>query len=99
MRLVLSSVLCGLSLALGHPLDSTQNALPDRFIVSLKPGLSETTVEGHLNWVRDVHRRRSVTRRDIAGVEKTFNIGTFHAYAGSFDQETLTEIKSNEAVC
>ncbi|WYZ36526.1 hypothetical protein EsH8_II_000032 [Colletotrichum jinshuiense] len=98
MRLVLSSVLCGLSLALGHPLDSTQNALPNRFIVSLKPGLSETTVEGHLNWVRDVHQRRSVTRRDIAGVEKTFNIGTFHAYAGSFDQETLTEIKSNEAV-
>nr|XP_036576876.1 alkaline proteinase [Colletotrichum truncatum]KAF6783697.1 alkaline proteinase [Colletotrichum truncatum] len=88
----------GLTSALSYSLDARDYALSGRYIVSLKAGLSENAVKEHLNWARDVHQRRSVFRRDVNGVEKTFDIGSFHAYVGSFDDETLAEIELNETV-
>ncbi|KAI5868199.1 subtilisin-like protein [Durotheca rogersii] len=70
------------------------DAVPQRYIVSLKPGVAAAD---HLAWVRGVHRR-SVARRSTAGLEKTFSIGDFHAYAGEFDDETLRIIQANENV-
>lgn len=90
--------LASISTALCHPLDASQHALPNRYIVSLKAGLSAIDTEGHLSWVRDAHRRRSLLRRDINGVERTFDVGGFHAYAGSFDEDTLAEIESSQMV-
>ncbi|KAF6834651.1 alkaline serine protease alp1 [Colletotrichum plurivorum] len=98
MKLDLYFLLGGISTALCSSLEAWQTALPNRYIVSLKAGLSATDTEGHLNWVRDVHQRRSLRRRDISGVERTFDIGGFHAYAGSFDGDTLAEIESSEVV-
>ncbi|KAK1625805.1 peptidase S8/S53 domain-containing protein [Colletotrichum phormii] len=88
----------GLSSILGYPFDAIQNAIPNRYIISLKAGVSGEAFLGHIKWVQDVHRRRGLMRRDILGVERTFDIGAFHAYAGSFDEETLLEIKAHDAV-
>ncbi|KAI8299605.1 Subtilisin-like proteinase Mp1 [Colletotrichum sp. SAR11_59] len=69
-----------------------------KYIISLKANIPETAVENHLRWVHEVHKKRNLSRRDLVGVEKTFDIGSFHAYTGSFDEETLTEIQANEVV-
>ena len=66
----------------------------NKYIVTLKSGVSARDIESHLSWVTDVHKR-SLTRRDLAGIEKTYDIGDFHGYAGSFDEETIEQIKNN----
>lgn len=71
--------------------------IPGRYIVTLTPGLAARDFDAHLNWARDVHAR-SVTRRDTTGVEKTYNISDFTAYAGSFDDATIEQIKANPEV-
>ncbi|KAK5996802.1 Alkaline protease 1 [Cladobotryum mycophilum] len=68
-----------------------------KYIVTLKPGLSAGAVNSHLQWVGDVHAR-SLSSRDLAGVEKKYSIGSFQAYAGAFDAATLEEIKKNPQV-
>lgn len=70
-------------------------ALPNKYIVSLKDDAID--IESHLDWVTNVHAR-SLSRRDTIGVERTFNIGAFNAYAGEFDEETIAQIKSNRNV-
>lgn len=72
-------------------------AVPNKFIVTLKEGASVDT-DSHLTWVNDLHRR-SLTKRNTAGVEKTYNIHTWNAYAGEFDEETIEQIKSSPDVC
>ncbi|KAJ0121901.1 lkaline serine protease alp1 [Diaporthe amygdali] len=69
-------------------------AIPSKYIVTLK---DSADVESHLGWVKDVHAR-SLGRRDLAGVEKTFNISDFNAYSGAFDDATIEEIKASDAV-
>lgn len=69
-------------------------AIPGKYIVTLK---ETADVESHLGWVKDVHAR-SLGRRELAGVEKTFNISDFNGYSGSFDDATIEEIKANDAV-
>lgn len=82
---------------------SAKQAVPGKYIVQLKSGISARDVESHIDWVRDVHER-SLGSRDIdigigiAGVKKTFHINEFNAYAGEFDEETLAQIKSNPDV-
>ncbi|KAJ4863521.1 subtilase family domain-containing protein [Trichoderma breve] len=68
-------------------------AVPNKFIVTLKEGASIDT-DSHLTWVNDLHRR-SLTKRNTAGVEKTYNIHTWNAYAGEFDEETIEQIKAS----
>ncbi|KAK1711619.1 peptidase S8/S53 domain-containing protein [Colletotrichum acutatum] len=69
-----------------------------RYIVSLKAGVDGDALRGHIHWVQDVHRKRGLLRDGISGVQRTFDIGKFHAYAGSFDEKTLLEIKSKDIV-
>ncbi|KAJ8128069.1 hypothetical protein O1611_g5566 [Lasiodiplodia mahajangana] len=68
--------------------------IPNKYIVTLKSGISTADFESHLNWARDVHAR-SLSRRDTAGVEKTYSIEHFNAYAVEMDVETLATIKAN----
>lgn len=72
-------------------------AVPDKYIITLKPEASESKVEAHLNWVSDVHRR-SLGKRDTSGVEKKFNISSWSAYSGEFDKATINEIKKSPEV-
>jgi oryzin len=73
---------------------STQS-IPDRYIVSLKRELGSFDVSRHYSWVDDVHKR-SVTRRDLVGVEKSFQIGAFNGYVGEFDSDTVEQIRNRE---
>ncbi|KAH7361688.1 alkaline proteinase [Plectosphaerella cucumerina] len=90
-----------LPFGLAAPLEAREQ-LPDvenKYIITLKPGISSPEVETHLSWVADVHKR-NIARRDVdlAGVEKTYDIADFHGYAGTFDEATIEELKSNPDV-
>jgi len=71
--------------------------VPNKYIVTLKPGVSPPDVGAHLKWVRGVHSR-SLAKRDTAGVEKVYRIDDFNAYAGSFDTATIEEIRNSAEV-
>ncbi|KAL0940484.1 alkaline proteinase [Colletotrichum truncatum] len=71
-------------------------AVPGKYIVTLKEDAA-ANLESHLNWVSDVHRR-SLTKRDTAGVEEKFNISNWNAYSGEFDEATIEEIKASPEV-
>lgn len=83
-------------LAAPAALHKEPEAVPNKFIITLKEGVSIDT-DSHLAWVNDIHRR-SLTKRSTAGVEKTYNIHTWNAYAGEFDAETIEQIKSSPDV-
>ncbi|KAI1405347.1 alkaline proteinase [Hypoxylon fuscum] len=71
--------------------------IPNKYIVSLKEGVSSEDFKSHLNWARDVHAR-SLNKRDTTGVSHEYNIKDFNAYAGEFDEETVEQIKNNPDV-
>ncbi|KAI1169487.1 peptidase S8/S53 domain-containing protein [Nemania sp. FL0916] len=71
--------------------------IPNKYIVTLKSGINITDFENHLTWARDVHAR-SLSRRDTAGVEKTYSIEHFNAYAIEMDEEALAVIKASPQV-
>ncbi|KAI5920666.1 subtilisin-like serine protease pepD [Camillea tinctor] len=64
------------------------DVLPGRFVVSLKPGAE---MDSHVEWVRDLHRRR----RRSGGLGSTYEIGTWRGYAGEFDEETVERIRGD----
>ncbi|KAK1472408.1 alkaline proteinase [Colletotrichum cuscutae] len=72
-------------------------AIPGRWIVTLKSGIDKRDVEQHLDWIHDTHRR-SLSRGQTSGVERTFGIRDFHAYTGEFDEELLVEIQAKNEV-
>ncbi|KAI0841164.1 subtilisin-like serine protease pepD [Hypoxylon sp. FL0890] len=70
------------------------DVVPGKYIVSLKPGID---VKLHLDWVSGVHRR-SLSRRNTIGLEKTYGFGSFSGYAGEFDDNTIAQILGHENV-
>ncbi|UPL02654.1 hypothetical protein LCI18_013588 [Fusarium solani-melongenae] len=72
-------------------------AIPNKYIITLKPEASDSKISAHLDWVGDVHRR-SLSKRDTVGVEETYNISNWNAYAGEFDDATIEEIKNSPEV-
>jgi len=83
--------------AFAAPTPAANQVIPGKFIVTLKQGASAEDVASHLNRVRDIHAR-SVSRRETVGVEKTYQIEDFNAYAGEFDDETIAAIKEDSSV-
>lgn len=71
--------------------------IPNKYIVTLKEDVAAADVQSHLNWVGEVHAR-SLGRRQLPGVEKTYNISTFQGYAGAFDDATIAEIEASPEV-
>ncbi|KAK2044247.1 subtilase [Colletotrichum somersetense] len=71
-------------------------AVPGKYIITLKEDAA-ANVESHLSWVADVHKR-SLGKRNTAGVESTFNISNWNAYAGEFDEATIEAIKASPEV-
>ncbi|KAF7555413.1 hypothetical protein G7046_g6567 [Stylonectria norvegica] len=68
------------------------------YIVTLKPGVKTSTFESHLTWVEDIHSR-SINKRQFKGIDRTYNGKyNFHGYSGSFDKDTLAEIKKSPDV-
>lgn len=86
-----------LPLALAAPTEKQQSkreVIPGKYIITLKDSVS---AESHLGWVQDVHSR-SLSKRQTAGIEKTYSIDSWNAYAGEFDDETLEAIKASDDV-
>lgn len=83
--------------ALGAPVTKRADIIEGKYIVTLKPGVDAPSVESHLSWVADVHKR-SFAKRNTAGIEKTYNISDWKGYAGEFDEATIAEIKANPDV-
>ncbi|KAK6833177.1 hypothetical protein PG987_007871 [Apiospora arundinis] len=85
-----------LPLAAAAPVEQQmkRDVIPGKYIVSLKNGAN---AESHMSWVNIVHKR-SLSKRNTAGVEKTYKIKDFEAYSGEFDEATLEEIKKNPDV-
>ncbi|KAF4472203.1 alkaline ase [Fusarium albosuccineum] len=84
--------------ALAAPADLPPKVpIPGKYIVTLKSDAPDSKIEAHLNWVGDIHRR-SLNKRDTAGVEDKYNIGNWNAYSGEFDKDTIEEIKASPEV-
>lgn len=90
-----------LGYAIGAPVErDSGSVVKGSYIITLKPELKTDDLENHLTWVNDVHKR-SVSKRDsqAKGVEITYDGDYgFHGYAGSFDSDTIEEIKNNPEV-
>ncbi|KAH6646634.1 alkaline protease [Truncatella angustata] len=74
-----------------------REVIQDRYIVTLKNNISTADVRNHLDWVDSMHSLK-FGKRKAAGVDKTYNIQDWNAYAGEFDSDTIEEIKSDAAV-
>ncbi|KAK8065868.1 hypothetical protein PG997_012615 [Apiospora hydei] len=86
-----------LPLAAAAPVPEEQvkrDVIPGKYIVSLKNGAN---AESHLSWVNSVHKR-SLSKRSTVGIEKTYKVNDFEAYAGEFDEATLEVIRNNPDV-
>ena len=59
------------SLDVGEPKQSGKEV---RLVAGLKEGISTEAVDSHISWVNTVHKR-SLSKRNTAGVEKTYGIG------------------------
>ncbi|KAH8663271.1 subtilase [Ilyonectria robusta] len=96
--LYLGALLLAVSGALAAPaaVELDSGLIPDKYIVTLKNSAVAST-ESHLNWVRDIHAR-SLAKRNTAGIERTFNVGTWNAYSGEFDKKTIEKIKASPEV-
>ncbi|RSM14905.1 hypothetical protein CEP52_001074 [Fusarium oligoseptatum] len=73
------------------------DVIPGKYIVTLKKDSDVTTVESHLHWVEDVHRR-SLSKRSTIGIQSTYNVTNWHGYFGEFDEDTIKEIKASPEV-
>jgi oryzin len=76
--------------------------IPGKYIIQLKPDTDVASIAAHHNRVRSIHAR-NLARRDgdaavSGGMEREFQIGGFKAYAGSFDETTIEELKAMDEV-
>ncbi|GIK03186.1 basic amino-acid permease [Aspergillus viridinutans] len=90
----------------GAPVQETRRSgqkIPGKYIVTFKPGTDAATIESHTLWATDLHKR-NLERRDATsgdtpvGIEKNYKIKDFAAYAGSFDDATIEEIRKSADV-
>ncbi|KAI1079014.1 peptidase S8/S53 domain-containing protein [Whalleya microplaca] len=81
--------------ALAVPTPSAQQGevIPDKYIVTLKPGITTETFKTHVNWARDIHSR-SLSKRSFAGIQHEYHINNWNAYAAEFDAWTLARIRN-----
>ncbi|KAL4881973.1 peptidase S8/S53 domain-containing protein [Aspergillus karnatakaensis] len=76
--------------------------VPGKYIVTFKSGIETDQIDAHRTWAANVHKRnlerRDLNERDFSGIEKEFKINKWAAYSGSFDDETIEEIRNNADV-
>ncbi|XP_014558239.1 hypothetical protein COCVIDRAFT_36444 [Bipolaris victoriae FI3] len=76
----------------------TDDIIPGRYIIQLKPDTDIAAVAAHHNKVRSIHARNLARRSDNAPagepVEREYGFGDFKGYAGSFDEATIEELKT-----
>lgn len=75
---------------------STENAITDKYIVQLMPGVDVASITAHHEKVRSI-KARHLGRRDGSddGASiKEFDLGDFKGYSGSFDSATIAELEA-----
>ncbi|EFW21040.1 hypothetical protein D8B26_002696 [Coccidioides posadasii str. Silveira] len=80
--------------------ENKRHIIPNSYIVALKEGLPERDFETHMAWVSDVHSANVALAEgaSTSGVKHTFKINGWKGYSGSFDENTLHELITNENV-
>ncbi|KMU92117.1 subtilase-type proteinase psp3 [Coccidioides immitis H538.4] len=78
--------------------ENKRHIIPNSYIVALKEGLQERDFETHMAWVSDVHSANVALAggASTSGVKHTFKINGWKGYSGSFDENTLHELITNE---
>lgn len=87
------------SSALAAPTSQTaasSRVIPGSYIITLKDNVEAPAMQAHINWVGAVHKR-SINKRDTTGVAIEY-AGTFKGYAGSFDEDTIAQIRDHPDV-
>lgn len=95
------SAIAGLALAAPVPQDVAAAPATTKYIITLKPGIDLEVGIQHINWAGDLHRRGIYRREENGTVEedlKVFKVADFNAYAGSFDEEAIAQLKASNEV-
>ncbi|KAH0046453.1 alkaline serine protease, partial [Aureobasidium melanogenum] len=95
------SAIAGLALAAPVPQDAAAAPATTKYIITLKPGIDLEVGIQHINWAGDFHRRGLYRREENGTVEedlKVFKVADFNAYAGSFDEEAIAQLKASNEV-
>lgn len=72
------------------------DAVPGKYIISLKPGVQ---MAQHLSWATQVHARSPRRREEVdTGVSHEYSIRDFSAYAAAFDDATIEQIRNSDDV-
>ena len=76
------------------------DTIPDSYVVVLKDGISHEKFEAHQRWAHNKHERRNRRRDDasLRGVHEAFKLGGLYGYHGTFDNDTLAEIRDSDEV-
>ncbi|KAI5864946.1 alkaline proteinase [Durotheca rogersii] len=96
LALLLGAVLPAIFAAPTAP-QQKREIVPNKYIVTLKEGITTEDFKTHVNWARDIHSR-SLSKRDTTGIEHEYHISNFNAYSAEFDEETLEQIKNHPDV-
>ena len=95
----IATTLLGCCLTAPTTPSGVDSTIPGSYIITLKSEIKATAVKAHIKWVDGVHKRSLEKRDGDNGVEKTFETEAgFRGYAGTFDPETIKEIKKSSAV-
>lgn len=76
---------------------AANEVIPGKYIIQLKPDTDVASIAAHHSKVRSIYARNLARRSEddsSVGVEHEFQIGDFKAYAGSFDDATIEELKA-----
>ena len=98
-RLLAAAVAAAPFFAQAAPLSLRQSddKIPGKYIIRLKPDTDVSTIAAHHNKVRNIHKRNLARRNDgeeSRGKEREYSFGSFKGYAGSFDATTVEELKA-----
>lgn len=71
-----------------------------KYIVTFKEGVDAAKIAAHTTWATSVHSRNAarISGSSSVGIERNYAIDKFAAYAGSFDDATIEEIRNSEDV-
>lgn len=81
------------------PVATAGQAVPGKWIITLRPDADIATIESHFLKVRELHdsnvrRRGDASGTEPGGVEQRYGFGSFKGYAGSFDSNTIEELRA-----
>ncbi|TEA20674.1 Alkaline proteinase [Colletotrichum sidae] len=94
---LLAAAACGLAAPTEKRTEFTVQSVPGSYIITLKEGVTVRDLDGHLDWVNQVHSR-SLNTLQFKGAEHTYSFNKFKGYAGKFDEATIEAIKNSPEV-